>query len=69
MIGPWLRGTDLAFGVLRLCPALLVGWFLPDVLRELEDVYIVETEVTGVVASEDEEFILADGTGGVISSG
>ena len=66
VVGPRLRCTYLTLCVLWLTATLLVGWFLPDVFRQLQDVDIIESEVGGVVATEDKQFVLSNGTGGVV---
>jgi len=68
VIGSWLGSTYFAFGVFGFRATFLVGRFFPVELRQLEDVDVVEAEVAGVVAAEDEEFVLADGTGSVVGS-
>jgi hypothetical protein len=63
-----LGGTDLGLRVLRLATGTLVGRLLPVEISGLQDVHVVKSQVGGVKPSKNEEFLVTDFAGSVVSA-
>ena len=63
------RSSDLAFLVFGRSTGFLVGWLVPGPVAGLQDIGVIESELGGVLASEDQHFVILDLAGGVVGSG